>query len=66
MADIQLLTVDEAADLLRVSVSQLHKLRRTGLPYVKLGSRVLFKRDALIDYVDQRMVSATQEEDSHG
>lgn len=62
-----LLTVDEAAEYLRVSVSGLHKLRReAGLPYVKLGNRVLFKRDALNNYVDQRMINATQEVENNG
>ena len=52
--DFALLTPDEAAEFLRVSKTQLYKLRREeGLPYVKLGGRSLFKRDALVEFVNQ-------------
>lgn len=54
MSDFALLTPDEAAEFLRVSRTQLYKLRREeGLPYVKLGGRTLFKRDALVEFVNQ-------------
>jgi excisionase family DNA binding protein len=47
------LTVQEAADLLRVPVSWLYERTRTNsVPHVKLGKYLRFDRDELIAWVD--------------
>lgn len=52
-----LLNSKEAAALLRISPSALVGLRKTGgLPYVRLGKRILFKREALLDYINNSQV----------
>lgn len=48
------LTVQEAADLLRVPVSWLYERTRTNsVPHVKLGKYVRFDRDELTAWVDE-------------
>jgi excisionase family DNA binding protein len=49
----------EAAAFLRVSPSTLAMLRKKhGLPYIQLGRKVMFQRDALVTYLESR--STTQ------
>lgn len=53
-----LLNTDEAAALLRLSPSALVSLRKTGgLPFVRLGKRVLYKREALLAFIDRNQTS---------
>lgn len=52
-----LLDTKEAAQLLRISQSAVTNLRKNcGLPYIRLGKRVLFKRDALLAYIDNHQI----------
>lgn len=42
----------EAAKYLRISVTALYNLRRNkGLPFIKLGKKVLYSREALNNFV---------------
>ena len=51
---IDLLTIDEAARLLKIKTSRLRKaVFRKELKYVKLGALVRFKRAHLIDWIDR-------------
>lgn len=53
--DAGLLDSKEAAAFLRVSPSMLVSLRKKyGLPYIQLGRKVMFKRDALLAYLESR------------
>lgn len=53
-----LLTVKEAANVLRLSVSALTALRTAGdLPYVRIGKRVLFKRETLMQFINQHQTT---------
>lgn len=64
MSDLGLLTTKEAAELLRLSPSAVLKLRMEGqIPFVKLGKRVFFKRDALVKYVDEQQLIYPKEGD---
>jgi excisionase family DNA binding protein len=48
------LTVQEAADLLRVPVSWLYERTRTNtVPHVKLGKYLRFDRDELAVWIDE-------------
>jgi excisionase family DNA binding protein len=48
------LTVQEAADLLRVPVSWLYeRTRRNSAPHVKLGKHLRFDRDELAAWVNE-------------
>ncbi len=54
--DIELLNTKEAAQVLRLSPSAVHKLRKEGsLPFVKLGKKVFFKKESLVEYVDNQL-----------
>jgi predicted DNA-binding transcriptional regulator AlpA len=50
---MELLTVKEAADFLRLSVSCLNQWRVKGIgpPYIKLGSRVVYAETDLRNWV---------------
>lgn len=55
-ADLELLTTKEAAQFLRLSPSAIHKLRKEGeLPFVQLGKKVFFKKESLVEYVNDQM-----------
>ncbi len=57
--DSGLMDSKEAAAFLRVSPSTLAMLRKKhGLPYIQLGRKVMFQRDALVTYLESR--STTQ------
>ena len=69
MSDLGLLTPEEAAELLRITPSAVNKLRMDGqLPFVKLGKKVFYKREALAEFVDnqQLIYPAKNKEISHG
>jgi excisionase family DNA binding protein len=45
----------EAAKYLRISVTALYNLRRNkGLPFIKLGKKVLYSREALNTFVNKQ------------
>jgi excisionase family DNA binding protein len=58
-----LLTVTETADLLRTSPKAVYAMKARGqLPGVKcLGRRLLFRRDALLDWLDQKDAPSPKE-----
>lgn len=51
---MDLLTRQEAADHLRVSLSNFKKTIQKQLPFVKLGRRVLFDKKDLDDYLESK------------
>jgi hypothetical protein len=57
------LTTPQLAKLLGKHVRSLERDRTTGqgVPYVKLGKRVLYPRDKTLAYLDSLMVSSTAE-----
>jgi excisionase family DNA binding protein len=59
-----LLTVEEAAGLLRCSVSSLNKWRLTGggPPFVRVGSRVRYSIADLNTYIARRTATSTSAE----
>jgi excisionase family DNA binding protein len=58
-----LLTVEEAADYLRCSASHLNKLRSSGggPMFVKMGSKVLYRRADLDRYIEKLLRKSTAE-----
>ena len=53
--DFQLLTAAEASDLIRLPRSSVYELVRSRrIPFVRIGRRVLFVREALIEWVARR------------
>lgn len=58
---LDLMTLKEAASMLRVSKSVVDKLRKDGeLASLKIGRRVFIRKQTLLDYVEQ------SEDLSHG
>lgn len=61
MTELGLLTTKEAAELLRLSPSAIQKLRMEGhIPFVKLGKKVFFKKEALVKFVDGQQFAYPQ------
>ena len=58
-----LLTADETADLLRTSRKAVYVMAERGqLPGVtRIGRRLLVRRDALVDWLDQKRAPSLQE-----
>jgi len=62
--ELFLLTSQEAASFLRISVNSLRNLVDKGeIARVKLGHRVLFRRDELMEYVERRTERVRKIED---
>ena len=54
---IELLTLEEAAQLLKVKKSRLRKaIFRREVKYVKLGALVRFKRAHLVEWIEKRTI----------
>lgn len=62
-AGSMLLTVEEAADWMRLSPSYLNKMRVTGdgPPFFKPGRRVLYRRGDLDRWLDARRFNSTSQ-----
>ena len=58
-----LLTADETADLLRTTRKAIYVMAERGqLPGVtRLGRRLLIRRDALVDWLDQKRTRSLEE-----
>lgn len=51
--DLDIVTTNEAAEMLRMSPAAVHKLKRDGkLPFVKIGRKVFFKKNTLKAFVE--------------
>ena len=51
----------EAARLLGVSIRHLYNLRQSGLPFVRLGTAIRYRREALDAYLRERESVATNQ-----
>jgi len=58
-----LLTADETADLLRTSRAAIYAMTERGqLPgATRIGRRLLFRRDVLLDWLDQKRTRSLEE-----
>lgn len=53
--NVELMTEKEAAEFLRLSTLTLYRLRKSGeLPYVRLASKLFYKRSDLIDLIERQ------------
>lgn len=60
--ELGLLNVKEAAELLRLSETAIQKLRKAGaIPFVKFGSKVYYRKESLIKYVEDQETINTGE-----
>jgi excisionase family DNA binding protein len=58
-APFELLTVAEAAQLLRISISSVQRLQQQRrLPFIKVGGRVRFAMSDLASFIDGNRVEA--------
>ena len=56
---IDLLTIAEAAELLKISVSGMRRLQqRRRIPFIKLGGSIRFARQDLTSYLQRNRVEA--------
>lgn len=58
MEKIQLMTIEEAATFLNLKVSKLRKdIFNKTIPHYKIGALIRFKKDELIKWVEDKLVS---------
>jgi excisionase family DNA binding protein len=56
---IELLTIQEVAELLRVSASSVRRLQQgRHLPFIKVGGSVRFAKDDVLDFLKKQRVEA--------
>lgn len=56
--EVELLTGKEVANMLRISPSSVTSLRNSGaLPFVRIGRRVLFTREAVLKFIADMQVT---------
>lgn len=57
--EVELLTIKEAAALLKISVSSVRRLQQERyIPFIKVGGSVRFYRNDIMDYLQKRRVDA--------
>jgi len=62
----QVLDREEAAKFLRISMSTLDRYTKSGLiPYIKLKGRVLFNKDSLKDWLEQKEIIPKDDSDDN-
>jgi excisionase family DNA binding protein len=58
---IELLTIPEVAELLKVSVSGVRRLQQARhLPFIKVGGSVRFSKSDIILYLEKRRVESVE------
>jgi excisionase family DNA binding protein len=56
---VDLVTIVEAAELLKLSVSGMRRLQqRRRIPFIKVGGRIRFARQDLVSFVQRNRVEA--------
>jgi excisionase family DNA binding protein len=56
---IELMTIQEVAELLRVSASSVRRLQQgRHLPFIKVGGSVRFAKDDILDFLKKQRVEA--------
>jgi excisionase family DNA binding protein len=56
------MTVNEVSELLRISKSKIYKMTmNSAIPHYKVGSKLLFKKQELIDFVESYIIPASPE-----
>jgi excisionase family DNA binding protein len=57
----QLITIDEAAAILRISKLTLYKyVSARTVPHVKVGARVLFREEDLSSWIEARVIKSVK------
>jgi excisionase family DNA binding protein len=58
IVDSPLLSIEETADYLKVSISTLARMRRdkNGPQYVQIGYRVMYRKEDLDAYIETKIV----------
>jgi excisionase family DNA binding protein len=56
--DVELLTIAEVAELLRISVPSVRRLQRRRIPFIKIGGSVRFTKDDIMSYLAKQRVEA--------
>jgi len=51
-----ILTKKEVSQFLKCSIGMVDKLMSNNLPYYKIGRNVKFKKEEIIDYLEERKV----------
>ena len=52
-----ILTKKEVSQFLKCSIGMVDKLMSNNLPYYKIGRNVKFKREEIIDYLEEKKVN---------
>ena len=59
MSELQLMTIEEASAFLNLKVSKIRKdIFNKSIPHYKIGALIRFKKDELIKWVEEKLVSA--------
>lgn len=53
----QLLTIDEARQILKVGRNVMYGLIKTGVPYIKIGKQIRIPHDDFISWIKHETVS---------
>ncbi len=59
MYEIELLTINDVADLLKVSITTVRRLQQgRHIPFIKVGGAVRFAKSDLVEYLKKARVDA--------
>lgn len=59
-SEVKFLTIEQVAEMLQVTKMTIYNFQKKGLPFIKLGKNVRFDKDDVIEWVNSKKVTATE------
>jgi excisionase family DNA binding protein len=55
------LTIEDVAEMLRITRSTVYKFKDMGMPFIKIGKTIRFKDEEVIKWVESHTTSSVKE-----
>lgn len=56
--ETNLLTIDEAREILRVGRNVMYELTKNGLPHIKIGKQIRIPKEALLEWIREQTIAS--------
>ena len=61
-ADIKFLTIEDVSEMLQVTRTTVYNLKKSGLPFIKLGENISFDQEEVVKWVRSNSKNASTAE----